>query len=284
MTAQLLDGRAASEAVRREVAEAVAARVASGGAAPGLATVLAGDDPASVWYVGSIGRAARRAGMTWRDVRIDPGSGDAALRSEIESLNRDPSVHGVIVMLPLPAPLSLAAVAEVLDPRKDVDGITVENAGRLALGTPTLVPCTPAGGLELLKRNGIALAGKEAVVVGRSNIVGKPLAQLLLMEHATVTLAHSRTADLAAVCRRADVVCAAVGKPGLITAQHVRPGAVVLDFGTNPTSDGKLVGDVDLPAVSEVASWVSPVPGGTEVMTTAILLRATLQAAHAAGT
>ena len=281
MTAQILDGKVASEAIRQEVAAQVAALVAGGGSAPGLATVLAGDDPASVWYVGSIGRQARRVGMSWQDVRVDPAQGDAGLRRTIEALNADSAVSGVIVMLPLPAPLTLGSVAEVLSPEKDVDGITVQNAGRLTLGMPALVPCTPAGGVELLKRNGIALQGKEVVVVGRSNIVGKPLAQLLLAEHATVTICHSRTQDLTAVCRRADVVCAAVGQPRLITAEHVKPSAVVLDFGTNPTADGKLVGDVDYGPVSEMAGWISPVPGGTEVMTTAILLRQTLLAATA---
>ena len=282
MTARILDGRAAAEEIGREVTAAVAARVAAGGAPPGLATVLAGDDPGSAWYVRSIGRKARAAGLDWRDARVDPGGGDVALRAAIETLNADPAIHGVIVMLPLPAPLSLSTVAEHLDPAKDVDGITTVNTGRLTLGVPQLVPCTPLGGIELLKSNGITIAGAEAVVFGRSNIVGKPLALMLLAEHATVTLVHTRTGDPETVCRRADIVCAAVGKPGLITAAMVKPGATVLDFGTTPNEAGKLQGDVDFASVSQVAAWLSSMPGGTEQMTTAMLLRQTLHAASLA--
>ncbi|HEU5316445.1 MAG TPA: bifunctional 5,10-methylenetetrahydrofolate dehydrogenase/5,10-methenyltetrahydrofolate cyclohydrolase [Chloroflexota bacterium] len=282
MTSRLLDGRAAAEAVRGEVTQAIAARVAAGLPAPGLATVLAGDDPASAWYVGSIGRQAKRAGIAWRDVRVDPRAGDPALRAALHELNADDAVHGVIVMLPLPEPLTSATVAEQLDPEKDVDGITSTSMGRLALGVDGLTPCTPAGGMELLKRNGVPLMGAEAVVVGRSAIVGKPLALMLLAEHATVTLCHTRTRDLAAVCRRADVLCAAVGKPGLITAQMVKPGATVVDFGTTPGEGDKLVGDVD-PGVAEVAGILAAIPGGTEQVTTAILLRNTLRAAERLG-
>jgi methylenetetrahydrofolate dehydrogenase (NADP+)/methenyltetrahydrofolate cyclohydrolase len=279
LTAPLLDGRAAAEAVRGEVTQAVAARVAAGQAAPGLATVLAGDDPASAWYVGSIGRQAKRAGIAWRDVRVDPKGGDAALRAALHELNADPNVHGVIVMLPLPAPLTSETVAEQLDPEKDVDGITSTSMGRLALGLDGLFPCTPAGGIELLKRSGVQLVGTEAVVVGRSAIVGKPLALMLLAEHATVTLCHTRTRDLAEVCRRADLLCAAVGKPGLIGPDMVKPGATVVDFGTTPGEGGKLVGDVD-PAVADVAGRLAAIPGGTELVTTAMLLRNTLRAAE----
>jgi len=282
VTARILDGRAASEEIGREVAAAVAIRSAAGGTPPGLATVLAGDDPGSAWYVRSIGRKARASGMEWRDVRVDPAGGDVALRAAIQTLNMDTAIHGVIVMLPLPAPLSLSTVAEHLDPAKDVDGITTVNTGRLTLGVPQLVPCTPLGGIELLKRNGIAIAGAEAVVFGRSNIVGKPLALMLLAEHATVTLVHTRTRDPETVCRRADIVCAAVGKPGLITAAMVKPGATVLDFGTTPNDAGKLQGDVDFAFVSQVAGWLTPMPGGTEQMTTAMLMRQTLQAASRA--
>lgn len=279
MTAALIDGRAASEAVRREVAEAVAERVAAGKLAPGLATVLAGDDPASVWYVGSIGRQAHRAGIVWSDVRVDAKGGDAALRAALHELNENEAVHGVIVMLPLPEPLSSATVAEHLDPEKDVDGITSTNMGRLALGLPGLYPCTPLGGIELLKRSGVQLAGAEAVVVGRSAIVGKPLALMLVAEHATVTVCHTRTRDRESIYRRADILCAATGKPGLITRDVVKPGATVIDFGTTPGEAGKLVGDV-APDVAEVAGRLCPIPGGTELMTTAILLRNTLEAAR----
>ena len=278
-TATLLDGRAHSTVILREVAEGVAARVAEGKRAPGLATILAGGDPGSVWYVGSIGTKAKRAGMTWRDVRVTPSGGDPALRAALHELNVDCEVHGVIVMLPLPDGLHASTVAEQLDPEKDVDGITSMNAGRLVLGVPGLFPCTPLGGVELLKRSGVELVGAEVVVIGRSTIVGKPLALMLLAEHATVTLCHTRTKDLGAVCRRADIVCAAVGKPGLVKREWIRPGATVVDFGTSPGADGKLVGDVD-PKVAEVAGRMAAIPGGTELMTTAMLLRNTLEAAR----
>ena len=281
MTAELLDGRALSTALLREVAEAVAAWVAEGKRAPALATVLAGDDPGSVWYVGSIGTKAQRAGMSWRDVRVTPAGGDPALRAALHELNADASVDGVIVMLPLPEPLHASTVAEQLDPEKDVDGITSANAGRLVLGVRGLFPCTPLGGVELMKRNNVPLVGAEVVIVGRSAIVGKPLALMLTAEHATVTVCHTRTRDLAEVCRRADILCAATGKPGLITPEMVKPGATVVDFGTTPDEDGKLVGDVD-PGVAEVAGRVALIPGGTELMTTAMLLRNTLEAARRA--
>jgi methylenetetrahydrofolate dehydrogenase (NADP+)/methenyltetrahydrofolate cyclohydrolase len=279
LTAELLDGRTHSNALRREVSEAITAHVAEGKRAPGLATVLAGDDPGSVWYVGSIGKAAQRAGMTWRDVRVTPAGGDPALRAALHELNADAAINGVIVMLPLPEPLHASTVAEQLDPEKDVDGITSTNAGRLVLGVPGLFPCTPLGGVELLKRSGVPLVGTNAVVVGRSAIVGKPLALILLAEHATVTLCHTRTRGLAAVCRGADLLCAAVGKPGLITADMVKPGATVVDFGTTPDENGKLRGDVH-PDVASVAGRLAPIPGGTELMTTAMLLRNTLEAAR----
>ena len=279
MTAELLDGRAHSAELIREVTAAVAQRVAAGKSAPGLATVLAGDDPGSVWYVGSIGKRAQRAGMTWRDVRVTPAGGDAALRAALHELNADQQVNGVIVMLPLPEPLHATTVAEQLDPEKDVDGITWANAGRLVLGAPGLFPCTPLGGVELLKRAGVPLVGTKAVIVGRSAIVGKPLALMLLAEHATVTLCHTRTRDLAAVCREADLLCAATGKPGLITAEMVKPGATVVDFGTTPDEGGKLRGDVEA-GVAAVAGKLAAIPGGTELMTTAMLLRNTLEAAR----
>ena len=242
--------------------------------------LLAGDDPASRSYVRSIVRQAEGAGIRARLVTVDPGAGDAGLRRELEGLNADPDVHGVIVQVPLPAPLTQAAVMDTLDPRKDVDGITPLNAGHLFLGQPRLVPATPLGGMELLRRYGIDPAGMEAVVVGRSVVLGKPLALLLMQANATVTVCHTRTRDRAAICRRADLLCAATGRPGLIGGDMVRPGAIVLDFGTTPGPDGKLVGDVDFAAASEVAAWITPVPGGTGAMTTAVLLRNTLQAAR----
>jgi methylenetetrahydrofolate dehydrogenase (NADP+)/methenyltetrahydrofolate cyclohydrolase len=278
--AQLLDGSATARAVRAEVAAGVASFAAATGAAPGLAILLAGDDPASRSYVRSIVRQAEGAGIRARLVTVDPGAGDAGLRRELEGLNADPDVHGVIVQVPLPAPLTQAAVMDTLDPRKDVDGITPLNAGHLFLGQPRLVPATPLGGMELLRRYEIDPAGMEAVVVGRSVVLGKPLALLLMQANATVTVCHTRTRDRAAICRRADLLCAATGRPGLIGGDMVRPGAIVLDFGTTPGPDGKLVGDVDFAAAREVAAWITPVPGGTGAMTTAVLLRNTLQAAR----
>lgn len=281
MTAQLLDGRSAAREVRAEVAAGVAELRAATGVTPGLAVLLAGDDPASSSYVRAIVRQAEGAGIAARLVTLDPGAGDAGLRREIGALNADPAVHGVIVQLPLPAPMTQGAVDETLDPRKDVDGITPANAGRLFLGRPHLVPATPLGGMELLRRYGIDPTGMEAVVVGRSAVLGKPLTLLLLQANATVTICHTRTRDLAAACRRADLLCAATGRPGLITGEMVKPGAVVLDFGTSPGPDGRLVGDVDFPAAEAVASWITPVPGGTGTVTTAVLLRNTLLAARA---
>ncbi|HEX2033253.1 MAG TPA: bifunctional 5,10-methylenetetrahydrofolate dehydrogenase/5,10-methenyltetrahydrofolate cyclohydrolase [Chloroflexota bacterium] len=281
MPAQLLDGDTAARAMRAEVAAGVKRLVAASGVTPGLVTVVGGHDPASRSYSRAVIRRAEQTGMRGREVTLDEGLDDAGLRRLIEELNRDPQVHGIIVQFPLPPGLTTAAVAETLDPRKDVDGITAVNAGRLALAQPGLVPSTPLGGLELLKRHGIEVSGMQATVIGRSAVVGKPLALLLINEHATVTVCHTRTrpADREAACRRADLLCAAAGQPGLITADLVKPGAVVLDFGTSPGPDGKLVGDVDFRAVSEIASWISPVPGGTLPMTTAALLRNTLQAA-----
>lgn len=280
--AQLLDGTALAAAIRAEVAEGVARLRATHGIAVTLATVLGGDDLAARGYARSIARNAERAGIAHRQVALAPGADDAALRRIIGELNADRTVHGVLVLFPLPAPLERSTVALALDPRKDVDGLTPYNAGLLAFGQPELVPSTPLGGMELLRRAGIEVAGKEAVVVGRSPVVGKPMALLLLNANATVTVCHSRTppSELAAICRRADILCAATGRAGLITAEMVKPGAVVVDFGMVPAAGGKLVGDVDFDGVARVAGWITPVPGGTGPMTTAMLLRNTLRAAE----
>ncbi len=278
--AQLLDGSAAARALRTDVAAGVERLRAERDVTPGLAVLMAGDDAATGSYVRSIVRQAQRAGVAASLVTLDPAAGDAGLRRAIERLNADRAVHGVIVQLPLPAPLTQAAVMEVLDPRKDVDGITPSNAGRLFLGQPGLVPATPLGGMELLRRNAIDVSGMEAVVVGRSVVLGKPLALLLLHANATVTICHTRTRDRAEICRRADLLCAATGRPGLITGDMIKPGAVVLDFGTSPGPDGRLVGDVDFDSAKDVAGWITPVPGGTGAVTTAVLLRNTLDAAR----
>ena len=280
MPAQLLDGAATAAAVRAEVAEAAERFQQEAGQPVTLATVIGGDDPASRSYVRAIGRAAERSALAHRPVALPPDATDETLRRTLEELNQDSGVHGVIVMLPLPAPLRDTTVAKTLDPEKDVDGVTPVNAGRLVLRQPGLVPSTPLGGMELLRRAGIGVRGLNAVVVGRSAILGRPLALLLLNESATVTVCHTGTRDLAAECRRADLLCAATGKPGLITADMVKPGAIVLDFGTSPGPDGKLVGDVDVQRAAEVAGWITTGPGGTGPMTTAMLLSNTVAAAR----
>jgi methylenetetrahydrofolate dehydrogenase (NADP+) / methenyltetrahydrofolate cyclohydrolase len=249
---------------------------------PILAVVLVGDDPASRAYIGGIERACERVGLDCGLVELPAATTEAGLRAELVALNRRHEVCGVIVQMPLPAHLSPRVVAQTLAPEKDVDGITPTSAGRLALGLPALVPSTPAGGMELLRRNGVALAGRRAVVVGRSNVVGKPMALLLLREHATVTVCHSRTPDLAAVVREGDVVAVGAGRPGLITGDMLKPGAAVIDFGINFPGDGRnMVGDVDFASAVEVAGAISPVPGGTGPVTNMMLMRNTLIAARA---
>jgi methylenetetrahydrofolate dehydrogenase (NADP+)/methenyltetrahydrofolate cyclohydrolase len=286
MAARIIDGKAVAARVRAEVAEEVTRFEAEHGRAPGLATVLVGDDPASAIYVGSKQRACRDVGMAGVDVRLPAEVSFQQVSAELERLNGDPAVNGILLQLPVPPHLDGNTLTAIIDPGKDVDGLSAINAGLLALGRPGLRPCTPAGVLELLADTGAELEGAEAVVVGRSNLFGKPMAQMLLGENATVTISHSRTRDLRAVCARADVLIAAVGRPRLITAEFVKPGAVVIDVGQNriaPEEAGNasgLVGDVDFTAVAEVASAITPVPGGVGPMTVAFLLRNTLQAAH----
>jgi methylenetetrahydrofolate dehydrogenase (NADP+)/methenyltetrahydrofolate cyclohydrolase len=286
MPAKIIDGKAIAARVRGEVAEAVGALERELGRPPGLATVLVGDDPGSAVYVGGKQRASQEVGIVPFDVRLPAGASFEEIAEELERLNADTAVSGVLLQLPVPAPLDGAALTGMIDPAKDVDGLTPVNAGLLALGRPGLRPCTPAGVLELLADTGVELAGAEAVVVGRSNLFGKPMIQLLLAENATVTVCHSRTRDLREVCARADVLIAAVGRPRLIGREFVKPGAVVIDVGINrltPEEAGNrsgLVGDVDFAAVSDVASAITPVPGGVGPMTVACLLRNTLQAAR----
>jgi methylenetetrahydrofolate dehydrogenase (NADP+)/methenyltetrahydrofolate cyclohydrolase len=286
MTATIIDGKAIAARVRGEVAGAVQELEHELGRPPGLATVLVGDDPGSVVYVGGKQRASQEVGIVPFDVRLAANASFEEVAEELERLNADPAVNGVLLQLPVPAPLDGATLTGMIDPAKDVDGLTPVNAGLLALGRPGLRPCTPAGVLELLADTGVALEGAEAVVVGRSNLLGKPMAQLLLAENATVTVCHSRTRDLREVCARADVLIAAVGRPRLIGRDFVKPGAVVIDVGINrltPEQAGNrsgLVGDVDFAAVSEIASAITPVPGGVGPMTVACLLRNTLQAAR----
>lgn len=280
MSARIIDGKAVAAEVRERVRSEVAEYAdAHDGRTPGLATVLVGDDPASEIYVRNKHKACEEAGMRSLHHGLPAETSEAQLLELIERLNEDPEVDGILVQLPLPEQIDPDAVLATLDPRKDVDGLTPTNAGLLASGAPGLVPCTPAGVMELLRHEGVELEGAEAVVVGRSNLVGRPVASLLLGANATVTTCHSRTRDLAAVCARGEVLVAAVGSPRLIGADAVKPGATVIDVGMNRTDDG-LAGDVDFEAVKEVAAAITPVPGGVGPMTIAMLLVNTLAAAR----
>ena len=284
MSAALIDGRAAAKALRARLAITADFFRASTGRPVGLATVLVGEDPASGVYVRSKGKATLEAGMDSFSQRLPAETSDAELLALVERLNRDPAVDGILVQLPLPPQIDAARVIDAIDPAKDVDGFHVVNAGKLAVGADALVPCTPLGCLHLLKEQLGDLTGAEAVVIGRSNIVGKPMAMLLLGESATVTIAHSRTRDLPALCRRADVLVAAVGRPEMVRGDWIKPGATVIDVGINrvPAAEGKsrLVGDVAFDGAREVAGAITPVPGGVGPMTIAMLLRNTLVAAH----
>jgi methylenetetrahydrofolate dehydrogenase (NADP+)/methenyltetrahydrofolate cyclohydrolase len=279
MAARVIDGRAVAATARERVRVDVAAYAEEAGRAPGLATVLVGEDPASEIYVRKKREACEEVGM--RSIHHGPEASisEAELLELVRELGEDEEVHGILVQLPLPAHIDSEAIVEAIDPSKDVDGLTPWSAGLLAHGRPGLVPCTPRGVMELLAHEGVELEGAEAVVVGRSKLVGVPVARLLLMANATVTTAHSRTRELAAVCRRADVLVAAVGVPRLLGAEAVKPGAVVIDVGINRTEDG-VVGDVDHEAAAEVAAAITPVPGGVGPMTIAMLLANTLQAAR----
>ena len=285
MAATLIDGKAAAAEIRARVAASVPAFSAATGRAPGLAVVLVGEDPASQVYVRSKGKATLEAGMESFEHRLSPDVSQDELLALVDKLNSDDSVDGILVQLPLPAHIDEQAIIASIDPAKDVDGFHVVNAGRLAVGLPALVPCTPFGCLYLLKQQLGSLSGLEAVVIGRSNIVGKPMAQLLLAENCTVTIAHSRTRDLPGVVRRADIVVAAVGRAEMVKGDWLKPGATVIDVGINrlPSDEGKgrLVGDVDFASAGEVAGAITPVPGGVGPMTIAMLLRNTLVAAHA---
>jgi methylenetetrahydrofolate dehydrogenase (NADP+)/methenyltetrahydrofolate cyclohydrolase len=281
LTATLIDGKAVAAGVRERVADGVREfSEANAGDVPGLATVLVGDDPASQIYVANKRRLTEEVGMRSFHHQLGEATPQDELLDLVRSLNDAETVDGILVQLPLPAQIDQDAVIAAIDPAKDVDGLTAASAGLLAQGRPGLVPCTPRGIVELIRHAGAELEGAEAVVVGRSILVGRPLTSLLLGENATVTACHSRTRDLAAVCARADVLVAAVGSPRLVTAEMVKPGATVIDVGTNRVEgeDG-LVGDVDFEAVSEVAGAITPVPGGVGPMTIAMLLANTLQAA-----
>ena len=298
----ILDGKKTAKEIRREVADGCAALRESHGVVPGLTVVLVGEDPASQIYIRNKERAARKAGMNSDIVRLPADSTELQVLDTVRALNAGPTVHGILVQLPLPGGINDQRVIETVDPAKDVDGFHPENAGRLVTGLPGFVPCTPAGVIELLKRNDIPLTGKNAVVIGRSNIVGKPLALLLLREHCTVTICHSRTTDLAAQAARADILVAAVGRLGMVTSDFIKPGAAVIDIGIHRVDDEATVrdlfgdderrlatlaekgstvaGDVHPLGARGKAGWLTPVPGGVGPLTIAMLLRNTLDAAR----
>ena len=279
MSAKIIDGKILAAEVKACAAQAVRFLQERYGITPCLAVLLVGDDPASQVYVRGKANDCEACGIESRVIRLPAGTTQAELLARLGALAADSAVHGILVQLPLPRHIDPAAVIEAIPPEKDVDGFTPVNAGRLLNGEPCFAPCTPAGCLRMIEAAGVDLDGKHAVVVGRSNIVGKPAALLLMQKNATVTVCHSHTRDLAAVCRTADIPIAAVGKAGFITADMVKPGAVVIDVGINRGADGKLHGDVDFAPVSEIASYITPVPGGVGLMTRAMLMLNTVQAA-----
>lgn len=277
---KLINGKEIAAAVRAELKADCATFVAKHGYAPGLAVVIVGEDPASQIYVRNKARACEEVGFCSEVHRLPAGTEQAALNTLIDRLNADSRIHGILVQLPLPAHLDAEEVTLRIDPRKDVDAFHPFNVGRILLGDPIFLPCTPAGVMELLRRSGIDPSGKRCVVIGRSNIVGKPMAMLLLAANGTVTVCHSRTVGLADITREADILVSAVGRANFVTADMVKPGAVVIDVGMNRDASGKLVGDVDFPSVSPLCSFITPVPGGVGPMTITMLLRNTLVAAE----
>jgi methylenetetrahydrofolate dehydrogenase (NADP+)/methenyltetrahydrofolate cyclohydrolase len=289
MTATILNGREVAKTMRAEIDNAVAAFKERLSVTPTIAVVRVGEDPASVSYANTIRRTAEKRGMGSSAHVLPETTSQQTVVELVRQLSTDTSIHGILVQEPLPKRFDEAAIKETLAPEKDVDGVHTINAGRLAQVAPVgrppgvlgyFVPATPAGGLEILKRHNVEISGKHAVVVGRSNIVGKPMALLLLQENATVTVAHSRSADLGEVCRSADILCAAVGRAKIITADMVKPGAVVIDFGVNFDDEGNMLGDVDFENVKEVAGMITPVPGGTGPMTNVMLMLNVLEAAR----
>ena len=285
MTAQLIDGNALSRQLRTEVAQRAAALKARG-TTPGLAVVLVGDNPASQVYVRNKVKACEDSGLHSVLEKYEAGMTEAALLARVQALNNDPAIHGILVQLPLPKHIDAQKVIEAISPAKDVDGFHIASAGALMTGMPGFWPCTPYGCMKMLESlndgKGYNLRGKHAVVIGRSNIVGKPMALMLLQKDATVTVCHSRTADLKAQTLQADVIVAAVGKRNVLTADMVKPGALVIDVGMNRNDEGKLCGDVDFEGVKNVAGWITPVPGGVGPMTITMLLVNTLEAAERA--
>jgi len=276
----IIDGNKIAQAIRNEVRQSAISLKEQKGIVPGLAVVLVGEDPASQIYVGKKAKACAEVGFLSREYKLPADTSEIKLLEIIAELNKDQLIHGILVQLPLPKNISTDKIIATIDPYKDVDGFHPYNVGGLITGSPLFIPCTPQGIMELIARTGIDLKGKEAVMVGRSNIVGKPMALLLLAQHATVTICHSRTKDLPAVTRRADILIAAVGKPHMIKANMVKDGVIVIDVGVNRLENGKLVGDVDFNEVAPKASFITPVPGGVGPMTIAMLMKNTLDAAN----
>jgi methylenetetrahydrofolate dehydrogenase (NADP+)/methenyltetrahydrofolate cyclohydrolase len=281
--AHIIDGKALAQTIREGIAEEVRVLEKDTGITPGLAAVLVGDDPASAVYVKNKKIACEKAGLYPQEHLLPASTTQEALLKLIHQLNEDSRIHGILVQLPLPPAIDSQAILQAVSPEKDVDGFHPVNVGRLVEGNPVFIPCTPKGVLQMIDSTGQDIAGKRAVVIGRSNIVGKPVAMLLLHRHATVTICHSRTKDLPGVVREADIVIAAIGKPRFVTADMVKEGAVVIDVGINRLADGKLVGDVDFDRVKERAGWITPVPGGVGPMTIAMLLQNTLESAKRTG-
>jgi len=281
MTAEIIDGNALSTSIRQQLAQRAAA-LSARGVAPCLAVIVAGEDPASAVYVKNKVKACEAAGMRSLKDAYPPDVAPATVLARIKELNADPTVHGILVQLPLPKQFDAAAVLEAIAPEKDVDGFHAENVGALMQGAPRFIPCTPYGIMEMLKSRGVKLKGAEVVIVGRSNLVGKPMAMLLLAASATVTICHSQTRDLASHTRRADILVAAVGRAKMIRGDMIKPGATVIDVGINRDADGKMCGDVDFAEAVEVAGLITPVPGGVGPMTITMLLANTLEAAERA--
>ena len=279
MDGKIIDGKEISRQIKEEVKQEVE-QLKAEGCTPGLAVILVGNDPASASYVGSKERTVQALGMHSEVIRMDEATSEAELLGEIRRLNDDPAIHGILVQLPLPDQIDEQRIISEIAPEKDVDGFHPVNAGKLMAGLPGFVPCTPLGIMVMLERSGVVLEGKHAVVVGRSNIVGKPMSMLLLQKNATVTVCHSRTADLPSITKQADILVAAVGREGMIGGEHVKEGAVVIDVGINRGTDGKLHGDVDFDAVLPIASKITPVPGGVGPMTIAMLMANTLESAR----
>jgi methylenetetrahydrofolate dehydrogenase (NADP+)/methenyltetrahydrofolate cyclohydrolase len=278
MTAKIIDGKLIAEQMRQEIAQGTQKLKAEKGITPGLAVVLVGDDPASATYVRMKGKACGQVGFHSEIHRMPAETSQEELLAMVNRLNNDQKIHGILVQLPLPKHIDELKIIEAISPAKDVDGFHPINAGRLFVGDDSLLPCTPYGVIEMLKRENVTIRGKHAVVVGRSNIVGKPVAMLLLREHATVSICHSRTADLGAITRQADILVVAVGRPDFVTGDMVKPGAVVIDVGVNRVDD-YLVGDVEFDTAKDVAGSITPVPGGVGPMTITMLLKNTLEAA-----